>query len=361
MKNNKLAILITLAFAVMIFFAVSTIKAQALSQIYNPDYPIVNPPVMRVNNCPSLIKNLSRYNVYYGAKNNNVKLMQNFLFNYYGIQKEVVSSGYFGNLTLNYLNKFQSENSLTLSKTVDQTTLNTIKRFCGIVDPVPTPICPAIYQPVCGQVPSHVCCGNTPNKPDYCKYTKVACSYQEKTFGNLCAMNGSGGNFLYNGECNIIKPDGGIPNNCKVWYDGCNTCSRGSVGGAMMCTLMACIQGPNENNPAKCTSYFDGVSPIIKSISGPTTIQASDKGTWKIDASISTNEQLTYKITWGDENRYRLDAAIPSMKIMAQEFIQQTTFEHAYIYPGVYTITVEVQSASGQTTKSTMTVNAVTY
>ncbi len=53
-----------------------------------------------------------------------------------------------------------------------------------------------------------------------------------------------------------IPPDPNIPPaNCQNWYDGCNSCSRTSPKGPMMCTMMACM---STMNPPYCRAYFDG-------------------------------------------------------------------------------------------------------
>jgi hypothetical protein len=41
---------------------------------------------------------------------------------------------------------------------------------------------------------------------------------------------------------------------CKIWFDGCNTCSRTTPGGTMACTMMACIWA-NEQ-AAECRASF---------------------------------------------------------------------------------------------------------
>lgn len=54
-----------------------------------------------------------------------------------------------------------------------------------------------------------------------------------------------------------------IPDTCKVWYDGCNTCSRSAVGGQMACTMMACITLYDPNNKPYCKESFP-TAPLIK-------------------------------------------------------------------------------------------------
>ncbi len=60
-------------------------------------------------------------------------------------------------------------------------------------------------------------------------------------------------------ECGNID-ENIAPNNCKIWYDGCNSCSRQYVVGPLMCTMMACIQGGDADwfaaHKPVCREYF---------------------------------------------------------------------------------------------------------
>lgn len=58
----------------------------------------------------------------------------------------------------------------------------------------------------------------------------------------------------------MVDPSTTIPDSCKVWYDGCNTCSRASVGAPMACTQVYCFR----NAGAQCKEYFDATSPLPK-------------------------------------------------------------------------------------------------
>jgi hypothetical protein len=150
---------------------------------------------------------------------------------------------------------------------------------------------------------------------------------------------------------------------CKIWYDGCNTCSRSSVGGPLACTMMACIQGGDEAwfaaHRPQCREYFptSNTAPVIKSFSGPVQLNVGEKGTWKLDASVYNNSQLTYKITWGDEAT--ADRASAAPVFMNSVVIQQTSFEHSYSTPGNYTVIMIVRSQNGEETKTTATVNVL--
>ena len=59
---------------------------------------------------------------------------------------------------------------------------------------------------------------------------------------------------------------GGAPASCKVWYDGCNTCTRGSVGAPLACTKMMCVQGGDEAwfaaHKPTCREYFSSASSL---------------------------------------------------------------------------------------------------
>ena len=57
------------------------------------------------------------------------------------------------------------------------------------------------------------------------------------------------------------------PASCKVWYDGCNTCTREYPGGPLSCTEVQCIW----NAGSKCTASFDSVggTPRICTLAAP--------------------------------------------------------------------------------------------
>lgn len=304
------------------------------------------------NSCPNLSSNLWLGNWYNNRQE--VRELQTFLFKYYGLN--INASGYYGYSTKKYVAQFQREQNLyPATGGVGPLTRAAIARVCGNSGGGDQVFCPAVYQPVCAQ-PLHECCKTTGNKPAYCMYSKVKCEVDSpKTYGNKCEMNRDGAQYLYDGECNNQTNE--APASCKVWYDGCNTCSRQYVGGPMMCTLMACF----AHNTPYCKEYFNqsSQSPVIKSFSGPVQLRVGEKGTWNVQAEIFNNQQLTYNITWGDERSdYR--TALPILTSISAITPQNTTFEHSYAYSGNYTVTITVTAANGQSTKTTSTVN-VTY
>lgn len=98
--------------------------------------------------------------------------------------------------------------------------------------PVKPVTCTREYNPVCGQ-PAWVCpvgfsCPTVMPDP--------------KTYGNLCMLEADGAEMLYPGECTVHGANSEAPASCKLWYDGCNNCSRSYPGGPLACTLMYCFQ-----------------------------------------------------------------------------------------------------------------------
>lgn len=122
--------------------------------------------------------------------------------------------------------------------------------------------CPEIYQPVCGA--QQVQCVRAPCYPVY------------KTYSNSCFLDADDATFIHEGECAASEtgPYKGStsdtyvpPAGCMAWFDGCNSCSRASVNGPAMCTLMACAS--DNHQPGYCRSYeapkppVDGDTPVV--------------------------------------------------------------------------------------------------
>ncbi|MBP9668726.1 MAG: peptidoglycan-binding protein [Candidatus Pacebacteria bacterium] len=145
------------------------------------------------------------------------------------------------------------------------------------------------------------------------------------------------------------------PAQCRVWFDGCNTCSRTSPGGMMACTMMYCF-APSQ---PVCREYFDGSSsnkpPVISGFTGPTVLYTNQSGTWKIDARDPENQSLSYQIHWGDVDGLAASNA-QGIYDMERGVVQNTTFTHAYSTPGTYTISITVRDTGGQSAVTTTTV-----
>jgi len=94
--------------------------------------------------------------------------------------------------------------------------------------------------------------------------------------------------------------------------------------------------------------------PSISSVSGPTTLNVNQTGTWQITASDPENGSLRYSVTWGDE--YLAREAAGAMTPAALQFVQEATFTHTYSYTGVFKPTFVIQDDGGRQAVVTMTV-----
>lgn len=283
--------------------------------------------------CPQLSGTLSA-----GARGAAVERLQRFL-QAEGDYTYPVITGYFGGVTQQAVQSWQARHGVVSGGSARTTgfgvvgpqTRAAIAQYCGTgtTQPPGTDVCTLQYDPVCGRTSGG----------------------QVKTFGNQCQLGVAGAQFLYEGQC---RDDGGstqAPNDCRVWYDGCNSCSREYPGGPMACTLRACIW---QDTP-RCEAYFDNANnraPVIHSFSGPTQLSVGEAGTWRINASDAENGRLMYSIDWG-ETRF-LNA--PDTPVAQTGFVQRTTFQHSYDQGGTYTITITVRDEAGNQTTSSTTV-----
>lgn len=283
--------------------------------------------------CPKVTSYL-----FVGKKSDEVKELQTFLFNYYGAP--YTATGYFGPATKKYVQQFQKDNGVIATGFVGKLTTDKIIVRCG--DGNGNQACTKEYRPMCGQIGG-----------------------MQKTYGNKCVMVNAGATLVKEGACEEITTNNTAPDSCKIWYDGCNTCSRSYVGGPLACTLMACVQGGTQEqiwaNRPQCREYFSGVStvPVIKSFTGPVQLAIDEKGTWRINASVYNNTPLTYNITWGDEV-YAAEKLSAAPAYMNSVVTQQTSFEHSYAQAGTYTVTIVVKSQTGEETRTTATVRVAT-
>lgn len=218
-----------------------------------------------------------------------------------------------------------------------ETVLAKVQITVGTGGPV---ACTKEYKPVCGT--KQVTCITAP------------CNPIPTTYGNTCMMTADGATFAYEGQCRTATTDPSADPQCKTWNDGCNSCGRSEPGGPAYCTLKACPAATIAKN-AYCTSYFGGTgtgrAPSISGFSGPTSLTANQSGTWTVKASDPEGQQLSYYITWGDENNYAsgLQTSLPV-------FTQTATFTHAYASAGTYAVQVIARDAEGKEAKASITV-----
>src|SRR3989338_1287383 len=82
--------------------------------------------------------------------------------------------------------------------------------------------------------------------------------------------------------------------------------------------------GTNTNNP-----------PVISGVSGPTTLNIDQQGTWTVKAYDRNGGNLVYSVVWGDEER--MTGTGSNSGVPASAKTQQTaTFTHSYSQVGIY-------------------------
>lgn len=245
--------------------------------------------------CPIIARNLAL-----GARGDDVRDLQEFLRDQ-GLLS-AASTGFFGALTVNALQRWQA--SQGIAKGGDErttgwgllgpTTRARIQAWCGnresSATTTPRVMCTQEYAPVCGTKP--IVCITTP------------CNPVPTTYGNRCMMRADNATLLSEGRCG--NPTGG------------------------------------ENK-----------APVISGFSGPTTLTLNETGTWKIQASDPENGQLTYSIRWGDE-WYPGTGAMQSSA--ERSIVQDTSFTHSYATAGTYTVIVLVTDGAGKQAKASATV-----
>src|SRR3990167_3340485 len=94
--------------------------------------------------------------------------------------------------------------------------------------------------------------------------------------------------------------------------------------------------------------------PVISGVSGPTTLNTGQSGTWTVTARDPENGPLSYNVVWGDENVY----SVPTLAPSASAPVQQTaTFSHTYSSSRVYTPVFYVTDSQGLSAKTSLSVN----
>jgi hypothetical protein len=93
--------------------------------------------------------------------------------------------------------------------------------------------------------------------------------------------------------------------------------------------------------------------PVISGVSGPTTRNVGQVGTWTVQASDPENGQLSYSVRWGDEPMIAIGFATPP----STEAVRQTaTFTHTYATAGTYYPSFYVTDNSGQFAQTSLSV-----
>jgi peptidoglycan hydrolase-like protein with peptidoglycan-binding domain len=94
--------------------------------------------------------------------------------------------------------------------------------------------------------------------------------------------------------------------------------------------------------------------PVISGVSGPSTLNVNQPGTWTVSASSRNNGSLSYRVIWGDEER---PSGQSSAMPVETPFVQTATFTHSYASSATYApIFVVRDNASGKESRTSLTV-----
>ncbi len=128
-------------------------------------------------------------------------------------------------------------------------------------------------------------------------------------------------------------------------------------------TIEICYVDTWGRTPASCDasdSYFKivpeniiGNPPVISGVSGPTTRDVGQTGTWTVNASDPENGTLNYSVTWGDEPMIASGSVASPSSVAVQ---QTATFTHTYARVGTYHPTFTVTDNSGQSARTSLSV-----
>ncbi len=153
-------------------------------------------------------------------------------------------------------------------------------------------------------------------------------------------------------EVPVVKPDV----RCKVWFDGCNTCSRTVAGSGFTCTQMACTQSVVAQ-PA-CREYFalgkTDAPPTITAFSGPTQLDVNQDGMWRIEARDAEGQQLSYRVDWGEYIQGQ------SASTASTNFSQTAFVSHRFAQAGSYTVGITIYDTAGGSATSSAIVTVGT-
>ena len=95
----------------------------------------------------------------------------------------------------------------------------------------------------------------------------------------------------------------------------------------------------------------------ISGISGPTTLNVNQSGSWTINVNNSQNSNLSYYVVWGDENNYAAPATTNKNGEEPNIYVQTATFTHTYLYAGAFNPKFYVRDNLGNSTNVSISIN----
>lgn len=323
---------------------------QLRTQVTAPSTPPGRPDNWRHRIC------LVARNLQLRDENDDVRSLQEFLREEGLLSAE--ATGFFGDLTLQALRKWQANNLGITSGDALTTGWGVfgprsrvfLARWCGGSNPGSTNL---IATPAAGRAPLGVAFSARNVWEGSSEFRITFGDGSEGTMQHLscageCAQNplsashtyASAGTYtatLYRKVLNDCQSTASTT--CAAWVD-----REDAVGSARVFVV--------------ATSSLGNLPPVVTGFSGPTTLNLNQNGTWTITATDPENSQLSYQIRWGDENRF--DDLLAIANINQESFVQQSTFTHAYSRAGTYRVSVAVRDSAGQVARTTTTVRVGT-
>ncbi len=203
------------------------------------------------------------------------------------------------------------------------------------------------------------------NAPQYFKATTVdikLIQYYQPCTGQICPMVGQMPIRPYEIAKNI-----NVDKHAYIWNVGNFPPTVDPVDGMGVGILLPNGDGQYtiqicESGTSNCTSSKkpftitneNKSSPTINGLDAPTTLTVGQTGTWTVRASDPQNGQLSYNVSWGDENG--VDSSGTVIMPSPPYFTQSSTFTHSYSRAGTFTIIFTVKNISGLSAQTKTTV-----
>ena len=124
-------------------------------------------------------------------------------------------------------------------------------------------------------------------------------------------------------------------------------------------TVQVCQSGTNtcdlSDSYFKIYSTGSNLPPVIDGVSGPTTLNVGEMGTWSVKAHDPENGNLSYLVNWGDGVNSGSTGTVATSP-MSVSASQTTTFTHSYSTAGAYKVMFTVTDNKGLTAQSSISV-----
>ena len=326
--------------------------------------PITTPPIPPLPTIPTSCLNFT-YNLYLGSTdsqtNGEVSALQKFLAQDSSIYPEGLITGYFGPATEKAVQRWQAKNNIVSSGSPDTTgygvvgskTRAAIRKSCGT-----TSISPSItvLSPNGGESwtielgPYTIAWQQSQN-------TQVDIWLQNKKLSPRPDTDAA-----YYIKTILGEFKGQIGKNVYGWTVSSDTLPASGyeicVGGYFNVGFERPALNENcSDAPFSIVSTTTNQPPVIDSVSGPSTLNVGQVGTWTIKAYDPENSQMSYFVIWGDEEDSSLLRALDNLRSVSTPFTQTATLTHSYSKASIYNPSFTITDSAGQSAKTSISVN----